>query len=159
MPVGAVVWAPVQRGLHYPHMAKHDARIWERFLAAYDGYFEEAVYDVALGGADPVDPDATEAERFMWRRNTAKRIDAAVRNKDETWLCEVRPGAGLSAVGAVLGYAILSEHDPWVEGPLVMTIVTDQMDNDTKVVCDDLEIQVIELPEPAPGEPLPEETP
>jgi hypothetical protein len=135
-------------------MAKHDARIWERFLAAYLGFFTDAAYDVALGGAETADPDATEADRLMWKWNTAKRIDAVVRNADEIWLCEVRPGAGLSAVGAVLGYTVLSEHDRWATLPIVPTIVTDHMDDDTKLVCRELEIQVVELPEPEPVEPI-----
>jgi len=94
-------------------MAKHDARIWERFQARYAGYFQEAAYDIALGGSEPLDPNATEAERLGWRFNTAKRIDAAVRNPEEIWLCEVRRGSGTSAIGAVIVYGELSELDKW----------------------------------------------
>jgi hypothetical protein len=81
-----------------------------------------------------------------WQYSTAKKIDAAVRNAEEVWLCEVRPDAGLAAVGSVLGYAILSESDPWTPLPLVPVIVTDRMDGDTKLVCQEFEILVIELP-------------
>lgn len=90
----------------------------------------------------------------MWRFNTAKRVDAVVRNADEIWLCEVRPGSGLSAIGAVLGYGILSELDQWADRPLILTIVTDHTDADTRYVCEQLDIQLIELPEPDPGEPI-----
>jgi hypothetical protein len=101
---------------------------------------------VALGG---ITTDAADADPAMvkgWQYSTAKKIDAAVRNDEEVWLCEVRPDAGLAAVGSVIGYALLSEVDPWTPLPIVPVIVTDRMDGDTKLVCRELEILVIELP-------------
>lgn len=147
MPVYPVSWAKIEKSGRYPHMFKHDIRIWERFLDAYGGQFDRAAYDIALGGVEPSDPLATDADVLGWRYTTAKKIDAAVEGGGEVWLCEVRPDAGLAAVGSVLGYAILSEHDPWTTLPLVPTIVTDRMDGDTKLVCQEFDIQVIELPE------------
>jgi len=147
MPVRPIAWVPFELGHSYPHMAKHDARIWESFIHRYTGYFEEAAYDVGLGGSETTDPYASDAEKLMWRWNTAKRVDALARNPDEVWLCEVRPGAGLSAVGAVLGYTYLSELDKWSDRPIIMTIVTNHTDNDTRLVCEAFEIQILEFPE------------
>jgi hypothetical protein len=147
MPVRPVVWVPFEQARTYPHMAKHDARIWERFITAYTGLFDKASYDIALGGTQIRDPNATAAERFMWQQNTAKRIDAVVRSQDEIWLCEVRPHAGLDAVGAVLGYTYLSELDKWNDLPLIPTLVTDRCDQDIRNVCTGFDIQLIELPE------------
>lgn len=152
MPVLPVVWQPFGPAPHYPHMAKHDERIWERFLTRYVGYFTEAAYDIALGGTEINDPTATDAERRMWRFNTAKRIDAVCRNRDEVWLCEVRRGAGAAAVGAVVTYGTLSELDKWTTLPIVLTIVTDRSDPDTRTVAESLAIQLIELPEPDVGD-------
>jgi|SRR5580765_678394 hypothetical protein len=156
MPVKPIQWVRFEQGHVYPHMAKHDARIWERFITRYDGYFFEAAYDIAVGGSETTDPQATDSERLMWRFNTAKRIDAAVRNRDEIWLVEVRPSAGLAAVGAVLGYTFLSELDKWADRPIVMTIATDRTDNDIRLVCESFDIQLIELPEPDETEPTKE---
>lgn len=153
MPVRPIEWQKFAHGATYPHMAKHDARIWERFIDRFAGYFDQVAYDIALGGSEPTDPSATAAERLMWRFNTAKRIDAVAGNRAELWLCEVRRGSGLAAVGAVLGYTILSELDKWADRPLVMTLVTDRTDQDTRTVCEYLDIQVIELPELDPGDP------
>lgn len=147
MPVFPIAWGPVTKSGNYPHMFKHDIRIWERFLDAYGGQFERAAYDIALGGITPTDPTATPADALGWQYSTAKKIDAAVEGGGEVWLCEVRPDAGLAAVGSVLGYALLSEKDPWTPLPIVPTIVTDRMDGDTKLVCQEFEIQVIELPD------------
>lgn len=153
MPVRPIVWQRFEAAASYPHMAKHDERIWERFLTRYAGYFEEVAYDVAIGGSETTDPYATERERLMWRINTAKRIDAVARNADELWLVEVRPQAGLAAVGAVLGYTYLSELDKWPDRPLIMTIATDRTDNDIRLVCQAFEVQLVELPETDIGEP------
>lgn len=147
MPVYPVEWLPITARVHYPGMSKHDASIWHRFLDAYGADFQQVAYNLRLGGSEPTDPTASPEEKLMWRAETAKRVDAIVRNDDEIWLCEVRPGAGLAAVGSAVGYGILSDKDPWTTLPIVLTIVTDQMDPDTKVVCEELEIQVIELPE------------
>jgi hypothetical protein len=146
MPVYPVQWVPVEKSGRYPHMFKHDISIWERFLDAYGGQFTDAAYDLALGGVVPNDPDASAELALGWQYTTAKKIDAVVRNDQEVWLCEVRPDAGLAAVGSVLGYSILSESDPWTPLPIVPVIVTDRMDGDTKLVCQEFEILVIELP-------------
>jgi hypothetical protein len=146
MPVYPVQWVAVEKSGRYPHMFKHDISIWERFLDAYGGQFTAACYDVALGGITTDDKDAAPELVKGWQYSTAKKIDAAVRNDEEVWLCEVRPDAGLAAVGSVIGYALLSESDPWTPLPIVPVIVTDRMDGDTKLVCQELEILVIELP-------------
>ena len=153
MPVKPLVWVPFGPRASYPHMAKHDARIWERFIARFAGNFDDAAYDVALGGSETSDPNATEADRLMWRFNTAKRIDAVVRNRDQIWLCEVRKGSGTDAIGQVMVHMILSELDKWADRPLVATLVTDRADNDIRTVCQSLAIQLFELPEPDVGDP------
>jgi len=154
MPVRPIAWIPFELGHSYPHMAKHDARLWEMFIRRYTGYFSEAAYDVGLGGTETADPTATEAERLMWRWNTSKRVDALARNDQEVWLCEVRPGAGLAAIGAVLGYTYLSELDKWSDRPIVMTIVTNHTDQDIRSVCEAFEIQLLEFPELEEVEPV-----
>jgi len=156
MPVIPPKWVPFGHGQKFKHMARHDLRIWERFLDRYAGYFDEAAYDVAFGGSVPTDPSASEEEIIMWRFNTAKRVDAVVRNRDELWLCEVRPGSGLSALGAVLGYTWLAEQEKFSDRPIVMTVVTDHTDHDTRLILEAFEVQLIELPEPDPMVP-PEE--
>ena len=153
MPVYPPTWGPLEKAGRYPHMFKHDIRIWERFLDAFGGQFSAVAYDIALGGITTDDPHADPAMVAGWRYTTAKKIDAAVRNDRECWLCEVRPDAGLAAVGSVLGYAILSDADPWTALPLVPVIVTDRMDGDTKLVCQEFDVVVIELPEPVLSSP------
>jgi len=159
MPVLPPKWEPFTHGRHYKHMARHDVRIWERFLDRYAGYFDEAAYDVAFGGTEVTDPTATEQERIMWRFNTAKRVDAIVRNRDVLWLCEVRPGSGLSALGAVLGYTWLAEQEKFSDRPIIMTVVTDHTDPDTRLILEAFDVQLVELPEPDPEEPIAEATP
>src|SRR5512145_3138408 len=128
MPVYPVEWLPVTAQHHFPGMSNHDAAIWLRFIDAYGGDFKQVAYNTRLGRAEPTDPRATPEEELFWRAETAKRIDAAIRNDAELWLCEVRPGAGLAALGALIGYVILSEKDVWTPQLIVLTIVTDQMD-------------------------------
>ena len=156
MPVIPPTWEKFEHGHHYKHMARHDIRIWERFLDRYAGYFEDVAYDVAFGGSVPADPSASPEEVRMWRFNTAKRVDAIVRNREEMWICEVRPGSGLSALGAVLGYTWLAEQEKFADRPVVMTVVTDHTDPDTRAIVEAFEVQLIELPEPDPETPIEE---
>lgn len=154
MPVYPVEWVPVVISGRYPQMQKHDVRIWERFLAVHGGEFEAAAYNVALGGVEPGAAELSEAERLMWRYNTAKKIDAALRRPGECWICEVKPTASLSAIGQVLGYTLLQKADPFTDLPVFPVIVTDAVDPDVRYVAGQFNVTLLTFPE-SPRRPAP----
>lgn len=149
MPVYPLDWKlPGPLG-HYPHMAKHDARLWERFLADYAANFERFCYDVALGGFRPDEHTGTLDQRLGWQYSSAVKIDAVGERTDDVWIIEVRPHAGVSAIGAALCYSVLAAVDTFTAKPLVPVVLTDRASPDIRICADALEVAVIEL-DPTP---------
>lgn len=87
------------------HMLPEDLAIWRRFLEHFEDQFETYVYDKLVGprydwGEFELSPQMEKlAERLY-----ALRIDVLALREGETWVIEVKPLAGLSALGQVLAY-------------------------------------------------------
>lgn len=147
MPVYPVEFgAPSLHG-NYPHMARRDRDLWESYLRQYAQDWFGFAYDVALGGLDIEDPDATDAQRLGWRYSTAEKIDVVANRGDEHWLIEVKPNARLSSMGQVLGYLVLAQREPWTTLPLVPCVLSDNMSIDVRWACKQFGVQVILVPE------------
>jgi len=133
---------------YYPHMARRDAVIWERYLKLEARSWLGFAYDVALGGMKVTDPLASEAELLAWQFSTAQRVDVVGDRATEHWIIEVRAQARVGAVGAVMGYTLLAQREPWTHLPLVPAVVTDNMSPDVRWVAEQFNVQVIIVPEP-----------
>lgn len=147
MPVFPVEFQPAALTGHYPHMARRDVELWERYLRAYHQDWFGFAYDVALGGLDVEDDEATEADRLGWRYNTAEKIDVVANRGDEHWILEVKPNARLGAIGQVLGYILLAQREPWTQLPLVPAIITDNVSVDVRWCAKQLGVNVIIVPD------------
>ncbi len=142
---------PPRKFGNYPNMARRDAVIWERFLDTFGADFAAFSYNVALGGQEPTGGDLTDEERQGWKYVTSVKIDAVGWKPDETWVIEVKPNAGLSAIGQALGYTLLGERDGLTDLPIIPVVVTDNSSPDVIYVAQQLGVDVIILPEPTPG--------
>jgi hypothetical protein len=151
MPVYPLLLAPPLKTGRYPHMAKHDARIWERFLDVYGAQFQSVAYDVALGGFNLSEVLGSEQERQAWRYSTALKVDAIGLREQECWIIEVKPHAGTAALGACLAYAVMAELDGFTPLPLIPCVVTDYTSEDVRFCARQLGAVLIEVPEPAPA--------
>lgn len=118
----------------YPHMMANDIAIWERFLISPNNIFDGFSYDIHVGtgrGYTELDPE--------WKVKLAKaltcfRIDAVGWRGTSATIIEVKPFAGLSALGQILAYAHLWQVD-FPDKPLrALLIVTDSTTDDVKKV-------------------------
>lgn len=150
MPLDPVVWEPPALTGRYPNMARNDAALWERYLKHEGQIWKAVTYDVRLGGQVTDDPHATEMEKYMWKKNTAERIDVVADRVTEHWVIEVRPNAKLGALGSAIGYVMLAQREPWTHLPLVPAVLTDNIAPDVRWVADQLGVQVIIVPEELP---------
>lgn len=150
MPVYPLIVQPPRKLGAYPHMARRDAALWERFLDTFGADFDGFAYDVALGGLIPDAPGVSAAELLGWRYSTAAKIDAVAFRPDEVWLIEVKPSAGFSAFGQLLAYLILAELDGFTTLPLVPVLVTDTTTPDVQTVAAELGIEIVTIEEPPP---------
>lgn len=148
MPVYPLVWTPLVKHGNYPHMAKLDAAIWERFLDQYADNFEEVAYDVALGGFLPDESQGDLPTRTGYQYSTALKVDAVLRRAGELWMVEVKPSAGVSALGGALCYTVMAEQDGFSTFPLVPVVVTDQVSPDITFCAETLGVTVVAVGSP-----------
>jgi len=64
------------------------------------------------------------------------------------WIFEIKPQAGLSALGQVLGYRELYRRDTGYEGEIKLAIVTDVLWEDIEYVYQKFDIVSFVLPPP-----------
>jgi len=114
----------------YPHMFGYEAELWEIFLDRYGKYFERFEYDVHLGQGVPLEkiypPEIVHAAKVL----TQKRVDVVGYREEEVWIIEVKPDAGLSALGQLLGYRALWIRDRGEPAKLELAVVTDILNPD-----------------------------
>lgn len=126
----------------YPHM-----QIWEELIM--DAWHRKNLfpakwtYDVRVkvrNGAYPV--LMSDNERLLWRRGTAKRIDALAETTGNIYVIEVKDRLRPSAVGQALTYKTLYEEMFKPQKPVIPVILTKYSDPDMKHVCDVYNIEV-----------------
>ena len=134
----------VVRG-HYPHMAKNDVVVWERWLDRHAGEFLAVAYDVAIGGVSIEVDDEQLDVALGFRYSSALRVDALVVNATQAYVCEVRPHATISAFGAALGYTLVARRDGVTEDELQPAIICEAIQTDVRWLCQQLGITVWEV--------------
>ncbi len=128
-----------------PHMAPQDLLLWERARPQLAAQVTSWYFDAAVGQGNPAAGDPADKFNRAWERLTRKRIDA-VGDAGSHWLIiEVRPNAGLGALGAIQTYRSLWERDPPDTRPAVGMIVTDRLEPDTHRTAINAGIQLLQV--------------
>lgn len=126
---------PYGKRYWYDHMGPQDQAIWERFIAAYPTAYETCQYDVAVGTPPQFDTTVNPATDGNIARLYMRKIDVVGFKPGAIDIIEVKPRAGMSAVGQVVGYRELyvRDHKPALLPKAV--IVTDRSDPDLEQVA------------------------
>ena len=130
---------------HYPHLWDRDVHLWERFIDQYGNRFTQFAYDVRVGDGIEVDPSWPEWLQYDAKVLTQKRIDVVGYQPSTIWIFEVKPYAGLSAVGQVVGYMTLFSKQFKPSLPLQGAIVTDVPQPDIDKICQELKIIIFRV--------------
>lgn len=125
-----------------PHMAEADLLLWERARPFFAPLVTAWYYDAAVGegSGPPTDPADSLAAGFY--RLTRKRIDAVGLAGSRWILIEVRPNAGLGALGHIQTYRSLWERDPPDTRPVEAWIVSDRLEPDTLATAVNANIRI-----------------
>jgi len=130
-------------------MRPEDVRIWERFLDAHSPLKALVAYDVHVGSTPPLRENAPEYLKKHVEAVYPKKIDAVLYFPTQTLIVEIKPFAGLTALGQALGYRHLFSQDfPFAPHP-VAAIITDTAQPDIPSLCRKLGIVLIEVPQDA----------
>ncbi|MCB7130291.1 MAG: hypothetical protein J3T61_12225, partial [Candidatus Brocadiales bacterium] len=104
---------------------------------------KEVWYDVHVGGAVELAAGADEMTRRIAAGLTRKRIDVVAKVGAGFWIIEVKPVAGLTALGQIIIYTRLFAREFTVTGEIVPVIVADEIDSDVAPEIDSLGVVVI----------------
>ena len=129
----------------YPHMMANDIVIWERFLKSEHNTFDGFSYDIHVGSGRGFTDYDPEWKVTLAKALTAFRIDAVGWHGRFATIIEVKPFAGLSALGQITAYGTLwQEFFP--DRPLeALLIITDSTTADVKKVYQANSISLIEV--------------
>lgn len=135
------IFPPSER-TSYPHMAKRDTQVWDRFLRAHGAAFYGFAYDVAFGGIDLPGAESDPQGALAWRYSTALKVDAIGFQEKAALLIEVRPDAHVSAFGAVMCYTLVAQRDKFTELPIFPAIVCESIQVDVEWLCKETGVTV-----------------
>lgn len=118
----------------YPHMLPNEIPLWERWLALHGSEYENFNYDVHVGrGTDP-GPTYDQKWRDLAITLTQKRIDATAEKDGVVYIFEVKPDAGLGAVGQLVSYRDLYRREFNYIGSIRLVCITTRVDEDIRYV-------------------------
>ena len=129
----------------YPHMLPRDKFLWDRFLGIHGKYFDRFDYDIHVGEGIGKIYGYPENIQRMAKLLTQKRIDAVGYHGDEVWVFEIKPHAGLSALGQVTAYEALWNKQFPDQKVYRKAIVTDFVDQDIRYMCQLHNIRLFEV--------------
>ena len=127
----------------YPHFLAADTDVWTRYLGNPIVPIKEVWYDVHVGGAVKLLPGADEMDKRIAAGVTRKRIDVVAKVGAGFWIIEVKPVAGMTAIGQIIIYTRLFVQEFQVTGEVFPVIVADQVDQDVAPEIDSLGVVVI----------------
>lgn len=120
--------------LKYPHMAREDEPVWERWLALHQAEFLTFLYDIRVGSGAELPSGGDPKYDDMWRDLTRKRIDVIARRPGLDLIIEVKKIAGWTALGQILGYPVLWSADREAINPIGTLLVCEQLMPDLETV-------------------------
>jgi hypothetical protein len=124
-----------KKGYWYPHMKPRDVAIWERFIDAKPVEYEKCQYDVGVGDVPEFIQNASSVEGQRMGELYKLKIDVLGYLGDTIDLIEVKPSAGASTIGQVLGYVTLYNRDYKPTKKIQPVILTDELRPNMEFLC------------------------
>jgi len=126
---------PFKPLLKYPHLAAKEAPIWDRFVKANPSFADEADYDVTCGKANSLPADTPQYLKDDWNYLRAWKIDVVAVKDGIRYIVEVRPRAGLNAIGEIICKASMFQAEHPEFGEVEPILITDFERPDIREMC------------------------
>ncbi len=120
--------------------------MWSAWLDVHQDDYDYYEYDVHIGEGATLPIDAPPMVVQIALGLTRKRIDVIGHNKAGIHIFEIKPDAGLNAMGQLLAYYYLYKIEKKPPRPVVLNLVTDIIDNDTRRVASAYGIRMYIVP-------------
>lgn len=124
-----------EKGYWYPHMKPRDVEIWERFIDEYPEMYQDCQYDFHVGDGPKfstlMDDDTDTNQDALYRL----KIDVLAHTPDRVDIIEIKPSAGASTIGQVMGYYKLYTRDENPKKKVGMVIITDKEQPNMAYLC------------------------
>jgi hypothetical protein len=114
-----------KKGFWYPHMKPRDVAIWERYIDKFPEHYERCQYDFGIGDIPDFIANASSKEGQAMQELYRLKIDVLGYKGDTIDLIEVKPEAGASTIGQLIGYVALYERDVRPTQKVRPVIITD----------------------------------
>lgn len=111
----------------YPHMKPRDIEIWERFIAVFPEKYIECQYDVSVGDIPQFMKERSSREGQAMQELYRLKIDVVAYHQNGIDIIELKPSAGASTIGQVVGYVELYKKEYKPSVAIQPVIVTDEL--------------------------------
>ena len=124
-----------------PQFNREDFEVWLKWKNEMERRYDRIDYSVHLGGAKP---NSSQEDIYgkMWKRISARRIDAVGYAKDHIALIEFRQFAGPSAIGQLIMYHALWKREVPATLPIRLILVTNLITDAIALGAKDIGIEV-----------------
>jgi len=114
----------------FVHLLPLERPIWARYLAGTSEEFLSVVYDLHLGEGAPVDPALSTGTQAIIAAVSRKRVDVIGETADSIIIFEVKPRAGMGAMGQLLNYQRLYLREKRPTKPVRTVVVCERIEPD-----------------------------
>lgn len=127
----------------YPHMMPYDVAIWERFIENNPKAYERVIYDFPVGSGPEFDTSLGDNSDATAQALYKKRIDVVGFKNGQVDIIELKPRAGASALGQVLGYVELYKRDISMTPAPRPVLITDTIRSDMEEMAQALGVTLL----------------
>lgn len=114
----------------FRHLLPLERPIWARYLASTTEEFLSLVYDLHLGEGAPIDPALSPGTQAIIAAVSRKRVDVVGETASSIIIFEVKPRAGMGAMGQLLTYRELYLREIRTTKPIRMMVVCERVEPD-----------------------------
>mgnify|MGYP001562809153 CR=1 FL=1 len=117
-------------------MSPSDIPLWQEFLRLHGKEYTAFEYDVPVGDGIPPPEDIPDFAKKDWIALTKKRIDVVGFKANDVEIFEIKPRAGLTALGQLLGYWTLYKKTHGNSFHISLTLITSMLTPDERLNYD-----------------------
>ena len=127
----------------YPHMSVKDTEIWNRFIDKFPDAYLTCQYDFHIGEPPPFNTIMDNGDDFNQDKLYRLRIDVVAKTGYSICIIELKPNAGVTALGQLEKYAELYKRDENPRLPLDMILITDKEMPNMDYLCKTAGVKLI----------------